>query len=288
MLKTWMPKAIGWSLHQVSYLSRKQAGDWALYLLARPRYGRYTAADAAFLAQADAQKTLYFDNHRTVVYEWQPQAAHQVLLLHGWESNAARWQPLIELLLAAGYGVIAPDAPAHGDSEGTLLNMMRYSRYIRQLVDQWRPQTIIGHSLGGSASCLYCKDHPKHPLQQLVIMGVPSDFAAIVTYYGDVLGLSARMRETLRMCFEQRFKKTYADLSVAAFCQEIKVPTLVIHDKEDLLSSSEDARTYARVLSQSELLITEGLGHSLQGKEVYQRILTYLATAEPSGISMEE
>lgn len=279
MLKTWMPKVIGWSLHQVSYLSRKQAGDWALYLLAHPRDGQHTAADAAFLAQADAQQTLYFDNHRTIVYEWQPQATHQVLLLHGWESNAARWQPLIELLLSAGYGVIAPDAPAHGDSEGTLLDMIRYSRYIHQLVDHWRPHSIVGHSLGGSASCLYCRDHPNHPLQQLVIMGVPSEFTAIATYYGDVLGLSTRMREILRISFEQHFKRTYADLSVAAFCQAIEVPTLVIHDKEDFLSSSEDARTYARALSQSELLITEGLGHSLQGKEVYQRILTYLGSA---------
>lgn len=277
-----MPKAIGLGLHQISYVSRRRAGDLALYLLARPRDGRHTASDAAFLATADAQHTESFDRHRTVVYQWQPQAARQVLLLHGWESNAARWQPLIRLLLAAGYGVIAPDAPAHGASEGTLLNMMRYSRYIKQLIDRWQPHAVVGHSLGGSASSLYCRDHPDHPIEQLVIMGVPSEFSAIAVYYSNLLGLSPRMRRVLRQRFEQRFRLKYEDLSVAAFCESIEVPTLVIHDEEDFLSSAEDARRYARVLPSSELLITQGLGHSLQGKVVYERVLAYLDGATAS------
>ena len=276
-MNAFLPKALGWTLHQVSHVSKRHAGDWALYFFARPRGRRYTDSETAYLAQADVAHQIDFKGRQITVYEWQPEAQHRVLLLHGWESNAARWQPLIKRLLAAGYGVVAPDAPAHGASEGKMLHMIRYSQLIAQVVEQWQPQTLIGHSLGGSAGCLYCTRHPETPLQQLIIMGVPSEFDQLADYYGNILGLSVRMRSILEQRFEARFQMTYEEVSVVGFCAQIDLPALVIHDEHDELSSANDARMYAEVLDDSELLITNGLGHSLQGEVVYQSILDYLS-----------
>lgn len=270
----------------MSYISSAQAGDWALHILGRPRAGRYTSTDAEFLAQADAKHIYTFKGLNVVVHEWNAEADKTVLLLHGWESNAARWQPLIELLLEGNYHIVAPDAPAHGGSDGNQFNMLVYAELIRELVERWQPYSMVGHSLGGSASCLYL--HRLYlaqaglpSLERLVIMGVPSELKNMVTYFGDILGLSPRMRRTIERRFQERYELTYEALSVATFCESVTVPTLVIHDEQDALASAEDARRYDQALADSELFITNGLGHSLQGAAVYERILEYLEKEMP-------
>ncbi len=271
-----IPKVVGYALHQVSYVSTKRAGDLALHLFGRPMAGRPLPEEQRFLETAEEQYQVPFENGQVTVYEWNAQQPESVLLLHGWESNAARWETLIGKLVAVGKRVLAVDAPAHGASSGKLFNMLQYSRVLAILVDTFQPNAVVGHSIGGGATALYLNDHPHTPVQRAIIMGVPSELRHMANTFARVLGLSQRMRQTMEQQFQRQYELTFEDVSIAKYCEQINLPTLVIHDEQDSVAPVADAYRYQQHLAQGELLLTTGLGHSLQGTKVYEGIVNFL------------
>lgn len=276
MIKKILPKAIGYTLNQVSYLSPKRAGDFALRLFGTPMTRRSLPRDKEFLATAETTYQLPFEKGKVVVYEWNKGRKETVLLLHGWESNAARWKTLIQQLKAAGKCVLAVDAPAHGASSGKLFNMLQYSQVVALLVDQYAPDVIIGHSVGGGALALYLHNNPSTIVKKASILGVPSELRHMANAFADVMGLSQRARQTMEKSFESQYQLTFEQVSIAEYCKNIKIPMLVIHDEQDKIAAVEDAYVYENNLADCQLLITKGLRHSLQGEEVYQAIRRFV------------
>jgi pimeloyl-ACP methyl ester carboxylesterase len=56
--------------------------------------------------------------------------------------------------------IIAIDAPAHGLSGGTEFNIPQYAAFIDILVQKFKPQFLIGHSLGGKTCLYYQSNYP--------------------------------------------------------------------------------------------------------------------------------
>jgi uncharacterized protein len=83
---------------------------------------RRAAADvaAAHDARLEDVENLASDGVRLRGWLFTPAAGHtdSVLVLHGQASNRAGMLSYIDLLLSAGFQVLAPDARAHGNSEG--------------------------------------------------------------------------------------------------------------------------------------------------------------------------
>lgn len=275
MVNKLLPKAVGYTLHQVSYLSQKRAGDLALHLFGRPRAGRHLPEEKQFLETAQNTHHLPFEVGEVVVYEWNADQEESVLLLHGWESNAARWEPLMEQLIGQGKRVLAVDAPAHGASSGKLFNMLQYSRVLALLVEQFTPNMVVGHSIGGGAVALYLHDNPDTVVQKAAIIGVPSELRHMANTFASILGLSERVRQTMEQQFQEQYQLTFEEVSIATYCKSITIPMLVIHDEQDSIAPVADAYLYEQNLQDCQLLITKGLGHSLQGKEVYQALVGF-------------
>ncbi len=74
---------------------------------------------------------------------------NKILLVHGWESNASRWELMIPELRKSGSTVIALDGPAQGLSSGTEFNIPQYARYVDTLIQKFQPQYIIWTFHGG-------------------------------------------------------------------------------------------------------------------------------------------
>src|SRR5215468_8096629 len=55
---------------------------------------------------------------RRTIATWSWGEGPTVLLVHGWGSRGARLHSFVEPLVAAGYRVVAFDAPGHGDTAG--------------------------------------------------------------------------------------------------------------------------------------------------------------------------
>ncbi|WP_408528934.1 alpha/beta hydrolase [Paraburkholderia fungorum] len=72
-----------------------------------------------------------------------------VLLCHGRESRASHLGAFIQPLIAAGFSVIAYDAPAHGDSPGGTASVVSFGRALISVANEiGPPEGLVSHSLG--------------------------------------------------------------------------------------------------------------------------------------------
>ena len=274
-LNKMLPKVIGYSLNGICLLSKQKAGDLALQIFCKPRTGQIRPKDATFLDTSVATQMIKHAQGQVKAYIWNPLGEETILLLHGWESNAARWRFLIPKLIAANFKVVAIDAPAHGASSGNQFDLLKYTDALKAADEVFKPTYVIGHSMGGAGLCFYYHINGSNLFKKIVLLGVPSELSAMVGEYARVIGLSNRTVRAFNMRFYEQYNLKVETISAAAFCQKIETPTLVIHDEGDLTAQVEDSILYDRNLIRSELMLTNGLGHSLQDEKVYDRIVNY-------------
>ena len=88
-----------------------------------------------------------------------------VLLVHGLGTSSVTWGHNIEPLAGAGYTVLAPDLPGHGESDKP--RSLSYgpeagARLIRDFLDALGVDrvSLVGNSAGGLIAGLFALDHP--------------------------------------------------------------------------------------------------------------------------------
>lgn len=275
-LKKFLPKALGAALNVLSFVAPKAVGSRALKIFRTPREGEILPEDAEVLKSADLVQSISHRQGISPAYVWNPKGRKTVFLLHGWESNAARWFMLIPMLVEKGLKVVAIDAPAHGAATGSYFDMVQYSEALDATVQVFHPDFLVGHSLGGKTLGYYGAHHSTASFEKLVLMGVPSDLRPMVDNFKKVLGLSTRAGRAFDSAFEAMFQLSIDEISVARYAQDIPVPTLVIHDVGDDIALVADGHRIAAALPNSELFITDGLGHALQGDPVFDRVVEWL------------
>ena len=148
---------VGKYVNVVSYFSKSYATKLALFLFTKPRKGQITRSQGEFLDTAFKEELKYVDYH-IMTYRWLGNKP-TVLLAHGWESNAARWQPIIQNLKPKGFNIVALDAPAHGNSGSGFFDAFLYSEFINVVAKRFHAEIIIGHSVGGMASVISQHNH---------------------------------------------------------------------------------------------------------------------------------
>ncbi len=269
-----VPKTVGSLLNASSLVSSKYAAAKALSLFATPRKGDINEKQASFLNSAKKEQ-LSYNGYSIMTYQWN--GHHKtVLLSHGWESNTARWKKLIELLQTQNYNVIALDAPAHGESESKKFNAVLYSEFINVVCQQFKPEIIIGHSVGGMASVFFQHKHQLDSLKKLVLLGAPSEFEAILKNYTDMLSYNSKVVKSLNKLIEDSFGGSPSSFSTAKYCKSIDVEGLIIHDKKDRIIPFGDAELIHKYFKNSKLISTSGFGHSLNHQEVYNYIVEFI------------
>lgn len=261
----------GRTVNALAEISPRRAGQLALSVFRTPREGKLDRLQHPYLRQVE-YRALRLRNLNVATYAW-PGEGPRVLLCHGWESNTARWKPLISALQQQDYHVLALDAPAHGASGGTQFDAILYSEMIDVAVRELRPQLIVGHSAGGMATALWLANYPLQEVRRGVLMATPFDLGSMVDYYCTMV----QMGEKARACMDEEIERVYgfriADLTLRDLAPKFSVPGLVIHDEQDAVVSVEAARAIHELWNDSRLLITKGLQHTLQSKRVYRAIL---------------
>lgn len=269
-----VPKTIGALLNASSLVSSKYAAAKALSLFATPRKGDINERQASFLTSAKKEH-LNYNGFSIRTYQWVGNNK-TILLSHGWESNTARWKNLIELLQAQNYNIIALDAPAHGESESKEFNAILYSEFINVVCKQFKPEIIIGHSVGGMASVFYLNKYQLDSLNKLVLLGAPSEFESILKNYTDMLSYNSKVIKSLDKLIEDSFGSPPSAFSTAKYSKSLDVQALLIHDKKDRIIPYGDAELIHKNLKNSKLITTSGYGHSLNNDVVYKHILDFL------------
>ena len=269
-------RAIRLALNGSYRFSKRLAGQWCYRVLAKPPRKILLPAEKDFLADA-RQQVIPVGIMQIQTYHW-PGSGPKILLAHGWNSNSGRCQALASQLIIAGYDVYALDAPAHGASVGGSFAVIYYGNVLAELADTLRPEVIIGHSAGGMAAAYYLKHYPEvHHPEKLVLLSTPAELNHFMESFRKGIGLKKAVIDAMEMGFTQRFGMSFDYFSIAKFVRNLRMPGLIIHDEKDDVAPVHGAYQMAENWPNSELVITSGLGHSIQHEQVRKRILDWLA-----------
>lgn len=268
-------QSIRWMLHAAYRFSRPTAGRLCYRVLARPPRKDPNSQEALFLAKAD--RTIMPVGRMNIgVFHW-PGKGPKVLLAHGWNSHSGRWQPLAQQLHDLGYDIYAMDAPAHGESTGGSFALVYYAQAMTELVNSIQPQTIIGHSAGGMAA-IYYLHHEQEATRpdRLVLLATPAELSHFMDSFQRIIGLKNGVMDALEREFLRRFNRGFGYYSTADFIERLELPGLIIHDDDDDVAPVAGAHTLDQRWNDGKLLVTQGLGHSIQSQMVDEFILNWL------------
>ncbi|MBC2839683.1 alpha/beta fold hydrolase [Robiginitalea sp. SC105] len=272
--KALLVRAYGTYFNLLSYIDRRAAGRRALLTFSKVRKGRILPEQEAFLSPAK-DRVHHIAGHRIQGYRW-PGNGPRVLLLHGWESNAFRWRNLIAFLREAGFDIMAFDAPAHGDSSGDYFYVPVYTECVEYLVQHYQPEVVVGHSVGGTTALYHNYKYPNEFVEKIVTIGSPSELHEIMQSYQSLLGFNNRVLAALDEQVREKFGFGIREFSTSEFVRDNQKAGLLLHDKHDRIAPFEASRRVHEAWEGSELVPTEGLGHSMHQEMVNRRIVDFL------------
>jgi pimeloyl-ACP methyl ester carboxylesterase len=248
----------------------------ALRLFSRPRSHKSNTHHPEILQTAEQVRYRYpAGDHLIHLFHW-PGEGPTVYLAHGWESNTSRWLSLIQALRIAGYQIIGVDAPGHGFSEGKEFNVPLYASVMQEAFQRFPPDFFIGHSAGGMAGIYHLSTEEAKAFRAIIVLAVPFELEDLMDTFRQIVGMNDLVFEGLKEAFEIRFGFPMSAFSIPQFAKTLEVPGLIVHDRDDTIAPYTGSLEVHRNWSGSSLFTTEGLGHSLPGDEVVDRVLAYL------------
>jgi len=273
-MRNILVKLVGQSLNSISYLSKSYAANIALSLFSKPRKGQINDIQTAFLETA-INETVIYESFQIRTYRWHGNG-QTILLAHGWESNSARWKPLIHHLKNYNYNIVALDAPAHGNSGSPYFNALLYAEFINEVAKKIQPTSIIGHSVGGMAAVFFQNKYQLTSIKKMVLLGSPSDFKDVLKRYTDLLGYNSIISKHLNHIIKERFGSEPETFSTARYAKTLNAQGLIIHDEDDPVIPYSDALLIQSNFKNSALITTKGFGHSLNHKNVTLHISEFI------------
>jgi len=224
------------------------------------------------------QKLIYVPAiNKSVVTYLYGESQSRVLLVHGWSGRGTQLFKIADALLENGYSTVSFDAPAHGKSEGKTTIMSEFIASILEIEKQFGPFKIaIGHSLGGMSVLNSIKDGLQ--VEKAVIIGSGDVVQDILDEFTFKLGLKKEISIHLRDYFEDKYQVKMDDFSAYKAAQKVKIPVLVMHDKDDPEVSVKAGIHIHENLENSSLFLTEGLGHRkiLGNQNVIKKIIDFI------------
>jgi pimeloyl-ACP methyl ester carboxylesterase len=189
-----------------------------------------------------------------------------VYLVHGWGGSAGQLGAFVEPLVAAGYRVVAFDAPSHGASapgpsgprSGTLLELAAALRAVAAV--HGPAHAVVAHSLGCAATAVALRDGLVATRAVLV-----APFVDVVPYtheFARRLGFGERVRARMVRRLERRLGVPMSQFELTGMARQMTPPpVLVVHDRHDRETTWSSGRDLSRAWPGARLLTTSGLGH---------------------------
>ncbi len=270
----YLPVLIGKYFQLLFFFLPKKAVNKAYILFCTPRKGKILPEQEEFLEDAE-DAIVHVGDTQIQTYRW-ASLGETVLMVHGWESNAHRWKALIQKLHKKGFNVIAFDAPAHGNSSGKILNVPLYTTCLQKMVELYRPNHIMGHSVGGMTTIFHQYSYPNQEIQKLVVLAPPSELSRIMQGYQEILKLSPKFMNALDQFFKDEHGFYFKEFSVSDFAKKLTHKGLLIHDKNDDIAPYNEAEDIGKNWNDVQFISTVDYGHSLFFDEVDDMIINFL------------
>ncbi|PCI02174.1 MAG: alpha/beta hydrolase [Flavobacteriaceae bacterium] len=272
-----VPKPILFIARFLQFISPSLATKFAVYLFKKPiRYK--TPKHELGMDTQSKQETVHIKSLKKDirVYSY-GKATKKILLVHGWSGRGTQLVSIADALLEQGYMTISFDAPAHGKSAAKTTMMPEFVSCIHQLEKDFGPfEAAIGHSLGAMALLSAVKEG--FPIKKLVILGAGDSINDIIHMFIEKMKLKPVIGTRMKRVFFDILNFDIENYSGNISAKDVKIPTLVFHDENDLDVPVSSSKNIRQNLQDSELIITQNLGHRriLKDEKVIAKILDYL------------
>lgn len=200
-----------------------------------------------------------------------------VLLVHGWEGQAADLGAIAQALLAQGRRVLALDLPAHGASTGDHTSIPASARALLALQQAVGPlSAVVAHSVGAAVAV--------HAMAQglevgrAALLAAPAHYRDYATGFAAQAGLDAA--QTTRLLATLRSLGVDVDtVSMPADAARLHQPALFVHSADDRVVRFADAQASSRAWAGAVLMRVDGLGHRrlLADDQVVQAVARFVA-----------
>jgi len=233
-------------------------GRWAYRLWFRTRRFPESAAGKRVASEAQCE-TLQVDDIPVAVYRWG--SGPVVLFVHGWSGRGSQAAAFVGPLIAAGYQVIAVDAPGHGNTPGDRTNILECAAVLQALGNRYGPvHAVIAHSFGGMVLAYAMR--AGMAVQRAVCVGTPASIGFLLDGFTQTLAMPAATVAVLQQRLEQRFQGDLdARISTVNNVRELKAVALIIHDADDASVPWQQGQILADAWPGATFLKTRGLGH---------------------------
>ena len=216
--------------------------------------------------------------HRLAVWSWGD--GPTALLLHGWAGRSEQLAAFVQPLLAAGFSVVAPDAPGHGGSTGESSSVLAFADTIAAVAARVGPvHAFVGHSAGAAAGALAM--HRGVAVRRAVFLAPVASLTDVVRRFAWELHIPPWTAEVMRRRFEARLGVPMSQVDVPALARGASTPLLVFHDPADREVPWHDAAAIAQAWPGARLVDVPRVGHNriLREPAVVAQAVSFLAGA---------
>jgi pimeloyl-ACP methyl ester carboxylesterase len=209
-------------------------------------------------------------------------AGPAVLLVHGWGERAATLGAFIEPLVASGKRVVGIDLPGHGRTSRGTTDIFELSRAVRAVADELGGlDAVIAHSMGGMVTAVALNEGLAP--RATVLIAPATNVNHIMEKFTAMFALPPRAATGLRRHIERRFgAEVWTRLDITGHARRFRVPTLIVHDRDDPQVDVSDAERLAAAWPGARSMVTTGVGHDkvTREPEVVRAVTTFLTTAD--------
>jgi pimeloyl-ACP methyl ester carboxylesterase len=217
-------------------------------------------------------------------------AAPVVLLVHGWGGRGLQLGGLGRELATRGVTAVAWDLPGHGD-RAAATNLPEMAGSLAAVADAVAATHgpiggVVAHSFG-TATTLVARARHGLELPRLAVVAPSALLDRMLEDFADMTGLARPVVERMAERLAVRFGFHWAELEADAIAPRLTAPALVIHDRDDRRVPYADGVELARLLPDSRLVTTEGLGHSgplLRDPDVLDEVGRFMAPRRPASV----
>ena len=214
------------------------------------------------------------------VYEW-GKGDKNVLLVHGWESRGTAMRAFAKPLIDKGFRVIALDLPAHGDSGGKRTTLPECAEAITAVINRLGSvEAVVTHSFGGLVLAYASRRlMPNVAIPKAIMLGVPLNFDDMLLKIERIMNFSDKVLPNVNQMIFDIAGEYPIDMNIPLAANKTQIEELMIlHDKNDPISSFEYAEEIHEAWTNSKLVVTEGLGHYriLKNQQVVDKVVGFI------------
>ena len=272
-IPTWIRFGIWFS----QKLSTSLATQLALYLFFRPqRFNRpareqdmheHALKTSCYIPKIDKEIQIFRFAGKGV----------KILLLHGWSGRGTQLFAFANELRKSNAEIVTFDMPAHGQSNGNKTNIVELVACIKEVNAKYGPfDHAIAHSMGSMALLRAVRDGI--PMKSAAIIGSGDKIRNVFYRFSEQLQFSDKVTERMIKTVEKQFGMNLESYSSSMSLKHLKMPLLIVHDKDDKETPSTYSKDLHEIANNSELLLTSRLGHHriLRDSKTVQHIVQFI------------